>query len=218
MKKGKDKPEGAARPARRMPGAEAQSCLLDAAVELFHREGVRAVGVDAVVRQAGVNKMSLYRQFASKDELVSAYLRRKDEEFWRFWEDSLSRHPGDPRRQMVQLFVDMAAKAAAPGYRGCPFVNVAAEFPDPEHPVRLLVIANKAKLNERLAALAESAGAADPQWLASALALLIEGAYAASQTYGPGNGPFDVLPSVAERLIEAALPPKDPFSGPGGHP
>ena len=209
MKKGKRTAGAGVKSTRRMPGLEAHSCLLDAAADLFHREGVRAVGVDAVVKRAGVNKMSLYRQFASKDELVCAYLKRKDEDFWRFWDASLSRHPDDPRRQLIQLFVDMVEKTSSPGYRGCPFVNVAAEFPDPEHPARRLVMANKAMLNEKLVALAERAGAPDPQWLASALSLLIEGSYAASQTYGPGNGPLAVLPSLVERLIDATIPVRE---------
>jgi len=190
--------------ARRVRGVVAQSHLLDAAVELFQREGVRAVGVDAVVKRAGVNKMSLYRQFESKDALVAAYLKRKDEEFWQRWEASLAKHPGEPRRQLLQIVTDVAERASAPGNRGCPFVNVAAEFPDPEHPVRQLVATNKAALHERLVSLAVAAGAKDPPWLAHALALLIEGAYAASQTYGPCNGPTKVLPDIAERLIAAA--------------
>ncbi len=205
MKTSKSRAPGSGRARRRVPGVAAHRHLLDAAAELFHRDGVRAVGVDAVVKRAGLNKMSLYRQFASKDELVAAYLRHKDEEFWQRWEAGAARHPGDPRRQLLQIVADLAERLSAPDCRGCPFVNVAAEFPDPNHPVRRLVAANKAVLHERLAALAAAAGAADPAWLAHALALLIEGAFAASQTHGPGRGPVAVLPELAERLIAAAL-------------
>src|SRR6201996_5012629 len=94
-------------PARRARGAptagpQAQQHLLRAAEELFYREGVRAVGVDAVVERAGMNKMSLYRQFSSKDELVLAYLDRKDEQFFDYVEASFAQHPGKPVRQLQQ--------------------------------------------------------------------------------------------------------------------
>ena len=187
-------------------GPQAQEHLLRAAGELFYREGVRAVGVDAVVERAGVNKMSLYRQFSSKDDLVLAYLERKDKQFFGYVEKSVAKHPGEPARQLLQYFDDLAARASAEDYRGCPFVNVAVEFPDPSHPARQFVADNKARLIERITALATEAGADDPVALAHALGLLIEGVYAASQTYGPGCGPILAAPRVAARLIAAACP------------
>src|SRR5262245_31946842 len=120
-------------------GADAQAQILAAADELFYREGARAVGVDAVVKRAKVNKMALYRQFESKDALLLHYLARMDEVFWGYFESSLAQHPGKPREQLVQFFSDLAQRAAKPGYRGCPFVNIAAEFPDAKHPARRLV-------------------------------------------------------------------------------
>ncbi|MGH8781854.1 TetR/AcrR family transcriptional regulator [Paraburkholderia sp.] len=192
------------RPRAQMAGHEAQSHLLDAAAELFYREGVRAVGVDAVVELAGVNKMSLYRQFSSKDDLVVAYLERSDEGFFHRFEQSVAKHPGEPVKQIAQYFEDLTARASVPDYRGCPFVNVSAEFPDPAHPARLCVSRNKTKLMARLTELATAAGADDPVALANALALLIEGIYAASQTYGPTSGPVAVTARVAAQLVAAA--------------
>nr|WKF57458.1 Transcriptional regulator AcuR [Paraburkholderia busanensis] len=185
-------------------GPQAQQHLLRAAEELFYREGVRTVGVDAVVERAGVNKMSLYRQFSSKDELVMAYLERKDEQFFAYVEKSFAQHPGEPARQLQQYFDDLARRASIDDYRGCPFVNVSVEFPDVDHPARQFVFDNKARLMARIAALATAAGANDPQALADALGLLIEGVYAASQTYGPGCGPILAAPKVAAQLIAAA--------------
>ncbi|HKT96501.1 MAG TPA: TetR/AcrR family transcriptional regulator [Paraburkholderia sp.] len=185
-------------------GPRAQEHLLLAADELFYREGVRAVGVEAVVERAGVNKMSLYRQFSSKDDLVVAYLKRCDERFFERFEASIAKHPGDPARQLVQYFDDLARRASAPDYRGCPFVNVSAEFPDAAHPARQSVTDNKTKLIARLNELARAANAADPAALADELALLIEGVYAASQTYGPGCGPILAAPRMAKLLIDAA--------------
>ncbi|MFC0697660.1 TetR/AcrR family transcriptional regulator [Paraburkholderia humisilvae] len=185
-------------------GPEAQEQLLRAAAELFYRDGVRAVGVDAVVERAGVNKMSLYRQFSSKDDLVVAYLEQADREFFVRFERNFAKRPGDAVKQLNQYFSDLARRASAADYRGCPFVNVAAEFPDASHPARLCVSRNKAKLNARLNELAVQAGAREPAALADALALLIEGVYAASQTYGPGCGPIAAAPIVAAQLIAAA--------------
>ena len=187
-------------------GATAQQLLLRAAGELFYQEGVRAVGVDAVVERAGVNKMSLYRQFSSKDELIVAYLEQANDCFFSYFDKSIDQHPGDPVRQITQYFEDLQHRASREGYRGCPFVNVAAEFPDPSHPARQIVARNKAQLIERLTALTTAAGADDPVALADALALLLEGVYAASQTYGPGCGPVRSAARVAAQLVAAACP------------
>ncbi|WP_133651112.1 TetR/AcrR family transcriptional regulator [Paraburkholderia flava] len=204
------KPRAARRPRTQMAGHEAQTHLLDAAAELFYREGVRAVGVDAVVERAGVNKMSLYRQFSSKDDLVVAYLERSDEGFFRRFERSVAKHPGEPVKQIAQYFEDLLSRASVPDYRGCPFVNVSAEFPDPAHPARQCVARNKTKLMARLTELATEARADDPVALANALALLIEGIYAASQTYGPTSGPVAVAARVAAQLVSASCPQTAP--------
>lgn len=198
--------KAAARTRPHTAGATAQQLLLRAAGELFYQEGVRAVGVDAVVERAGVNKMSLYRQFASKDELIVAYLEQANDCFFSYFDTSIDQHPGQPVRQIAQYFEDLRHRASREGYRGCPFVNVAAEFPDPSHPARQIVARNKAQLIERLTALTTAAGADDPAALADALALLIEGVYAASQTYGPGCGPIQSAPRVAAQLVASACP------------
>jgi AcrR family transcriptional regulator len=194
----------ARKPRTQTAGPLAHEHLLNAAAELFYRMGVRAVGIEAVVERAGVNKMSLYRQFSSKDELVVAYLKRCDERFFERFDASLAKHPGEPVKQLYQAFDDLARRASAADFRGCPFVNVAAEFPDAAHPARQAVADNKAKLTARLTALARDAGAADPAALADALALLIEGVYAASQTFGPGCGAIAAAPRTARLLIDAA--------------
>ncbi|MGF6536344.1 MULTISPECIES: TetR/AcrR family transcriptional regulator [Paraburkholderia] len=197
-----------AKPARRArtqtAGPQAQEHLLKAAGELFYREGVRAVGVDAIVERAGVNKMSLYRQFSSKDDLVLGYLERQDTRFFSYVEKSFAQHPGEPARQLLQYFEDLVVRASVEDYRGCPFVNVAVEFPDASHAARQFVAGNKARLMARITELAVEAGADDPEALANGLGLLIEGVYAASQTYGPGCGPIQAAPRVAAQLIAAA--------------
>ncbi|RFU43969.1 TetR/AcrR family transcriptional regulator [Paraburkholderia sp. DHOC27] len=201
-------PTGAARRSRvQTAGPLAQERLLRAAGELFYREGVRTVGVDAVVERAGVNKMSLYRQFSSKDDLVLAYLQQADQRFFNYVEKSFAMHPGEPAKQLQQYFDDLAVRASVEDYRGCPFVNVAVEFPDATHAARQFVFDQKARLLARLTELATAAIADDPVALAHGLGLLIEGVYAASQTYGPGCGAILAAPRVAALLIAAACPP-----------
>ena len=183
-------------------GDIAQARILDAAEELFYRQGARNVGIEAVVARAGVNKMSLYRQFSSKDDLLIQYLQRRDQIFWAYFDASLAKHPEDPARQLRQLFLDLGKRVSQPGYRGCPFVNIAVEFPDPAHPARRLVADNKAGLLRRLTELATAARARAPAGLARALALVIEGVYAASQTYGADMPPGDALADVVDVLLE----------------
>jgi AcrR family transcriptional regulator len=186
-------------------GAVAHAQILDAAENLFYLEGARNVGVDAVVKRAGLNKMSLYRQFESKEELLQHYLLRRDQKFWAYFDASIDKHPGAPRHQLRQLFADLAQRTSAPSYRGCPFVNVAVEYPDRSHPARRMVADNKTRLLQRLMELVNAAGARDASSLAKSLALLIEGAYAASQTYGPDSSVMSALPIAAESLIDAAM-------------
>ncbi|UVS94686.1 TetR/AcrR family transcriptional regulator [Burkholderia glumae] len=191
---------------RRSPtaAATAYTQLLDAAEALFYQEGVRAVGVEAVVERAGVNKMSLYRQFASKDELVLAYLERKKANYFRRFDAAAARLPGDARAQLLQLVDDLAQRARQPTYRGCPFINVAVEFPDAAHPARVSVAENKQELMQRLVTLSTEAGARDPQLLADGLALVLEGIYAASQTYRAEHSPIGGAPQVVRMMIDAA--------------
>ncbi len=188
------------------PKLEAQAQIMDAAEILFYNEGARVIGIDAVVKLAGVNKMSLYRQFESKDALLLEYLKRRDEKFWNYLEASFAKHPDHPAKQLLQFFIDLKERAKHPGYRGCPFVNIAAEFPDRNHPARLMVAENKRKLFLRLFETAKKTKAPQPKLLAEGLAFLIEGAYTASQTYGKNHPLMDHLPEVVKALLVGAIP------------
>lgn len=183
------------------PPKPARERLLDVASDLFYREGIRAVGVDTVVAEAGVTKMSLYRSFASKDELVMAYLERRDKTYWAWWDDVVRRCP-EPREQLLTLVREIGERVSRRGYRGCPFTNAAIEFHDPGHPGRKVAEANKRELRRRLVALSQDLGAKDPEGLGEQLVLLIEGAYSSSQTFGPG-GPTRQLSAAAAALADA---------------
>ena len=131
----------------------ARTRILEAAADLFYREGIRAVGVDAVIAHSGVAKMSLYRNFAGKDELVAAFLEHRDQLYWEWWDKMLARHPCDPRAQIRAIFEAVGKRTAHPDYRGCPFINTAVEFPDGGHPGRVVALTNKQELRARLRAL-----------------------------------------------------------------
>ncbi len=179
--------------------------MFAAAVDLFYREGIRAVGVDAVARQAGVAKISLYRCFSSKEELVVAYLEQRRADYWQQWDDLVARHDGDPRGQLRAIFGYLVARTTQPRYRGCPFLNCAIEFPDPASPAHQLAVAVKREVVHRLTRMAEAIGARSPAQLADGLVLLIEGAYAISQTLGGRTSPAHVMTWAADALIDAQL-------------
>ena len=181
----------------------ARERILEVATDLFYREGIRAIGVDTIVARSGVAKMSLYRSFPSKDDLVVAFLTDADWRYWAWWDRVVARH-AEPRAQLGAIFRALAKKIASPSYRGCPFVNTATEFPDPDHPGRAVALANKRALRVRFRALAAAAGARDPDRLADQLQLLMDGAYATGPLLG-GADSGGALVAAAEALIAAQL-------------
>ncbi|HUC65321.1 MAG TPA: TetR/AcrR family transcriptional regulator [Stellaceae bacterium] len=181
----------------------ARDRLLAAAGELFYRQGIRSVGVDDIVARADVAKMSLYRSFPSKDGLAAAYLQAVDRRYWRWWDETVARHPGDPRAQLRALFRSLVRRTTRADWRGCPFTNAATEFPEPDHPARLVAEANKRELRRRLLDVVRAAGARRPALLADELLLLVEGAYVSGQTFGP-DGPTAAAAEAADALIAAA--------------
>ena len=190
--------------ARASAAPKAADRILDVARELFYREGIRAIGVDEIVKRAGVTKPSLYRSFPSKDELAASYLRKYDHEFWERFDEAVDAHPGDPRAQIVAFLTRVGKRTQKPDYRGCGMTNAAVEYPDHSHPARIVSEANKQELRRRLRAMAAAMGAADSDTLGDGLLLLIEGAYISGQLFGPG-GPAAAVAENADRLISASL-------------
>jgi AcrR family transcriptional regulator len=176
--------------------------ILSTAGELFYREGTRAIGVDEIVTRAGATKPSLYRAFESKDQLIAAYLAGEGEGFWRYFDAAVASHPDDPRAQILAFFDALGERAGRPGYRGCALTNAAVEYPAPDHPGRLVSVAHKQDLRDRLRGMTKAMGARKPKKLADALLLLIEGVYVSSQLFGP-DGPAGAARMAAEALIEA---------------
>ena len=147
--------------------------ILDTAAELFYREGVRAVGVDRISAESGVAKMTLYYHFRSKDELVAAWLRRRDEEWMTWLEGAAERRDGS---RLLAVFDALREWFDTPGFRGCAFINVHAELGWSNSAAAEIAAAHKRSLAAYLERLARTEGATDPEGLARELLLLVEGA------------------------------------------
>lgn len=182
----------------------ARKRIFDTASELFYARGVRAVGVDTIAAEADTTKMSLYRNFPSKDELVAEWLREHDARFWKEWEAMASRYPNDPRRQIHAAFGLLAKHVADPAARGCPMANVAVEITERDHPAKKVIEAHKAKLRSRLVQICIRIGVAEPRLLADQLFLLMEGAQVTTQTLGV-QGPARNVARSAKMLIDMHL-------------
>ncbi len=191
-----------------MPTGQASSLthqrLIDAASALFFRDGINATGIAAVAEFAGVSKMTLYAHFASKDELIVAYLNQRDERWNAAVLQTLAaaRSPADKLLSLFDLHRQWLSEG---GLRGCPFVNSAAEFPDRAHPVRLAVDRHKCGVKKHLLDLAQSAGLSDPQTLVRRLFLLLEGAFLTGALEND-DSVFLVARELAAELISAARP------------
>jgi AcrR family transcriptional regulator len=177
--------------------------ILETASTLFYARGVRAVGVDLVVAEAGVAKTSLYRHFGTKDDLVAAFLAREDEDFWGTWGRVAEKHVDDAEAELDAHLEWIGERVGRPNYRGCPQINVAAEFPEADHPARRVAAAHKRELRRRLKGIAERLSARRPDELAGQLALLINGAFVSSQVLEAGEA-TPLLQRTAHALIAAA--------------
>jgi AcrR family transcriptional regulator len=176
--------------------------ILAAAGDLFYRLGIRAVGVDAIAEAAGTNKMTLYRHFASKDELVAEYLRECAQLADASWERLRQAHPGDARAQLRAWLAEMAEHVADNDERGCPLANAAVELPEKAHPARRVIEDFKRAERARLIELCRAAGLAEPEMLADELHLLLEGAQVTAQSIGK-EGLGARLMRMGEAMISA---------------
>ena len=184
-------------------GIAVRDKILNTASELFYYEGIRAVGVDTIVEHSGVAKTSLYRWFPTKDDLIVAFLKRRDALFWEQWERTSAKHKGKPVQELLAQLQWISRYVTAPKYRGCPFITAATEFPDDCHSSRAVCLANKRELRQRLLALAREIKVDDPAMVADLLLMLIDGAYANSLILD-GPSPAKHLVAAGERLIKAS--------------
>lgn len=166
----------------RVPAAER---ILRSASEMFYREGIRAVGVDAIAAEAGVTKKTLYDKFGSKDRLIAAYLRGRDER-WRAWlVEGVERRGGSAEERLLSTFDVLEEWIESGNGRGCGFVNATVELPETAHPAWEVVMDQKRWMREYLAKLAAEAGAENPEVMADRFLILHEGVNVASSLEMP---------------------------------
>ena len=149
--------------------------LVRKALEIFYREGFHATGMDLLAAETGISKTTMFKHFRSKEELILAVLRLRDQNF-RNWLFRRMEQAGPPRAQLSAMFDALAEWFATPEFRSCMFIKAASEYPDPNHPIHAQAAEHKRLLFLQLHKIAADAGAEDPAALARALLLLKEGA------------------------------------------
>ncbi len=175
--------------------------IVACAQDLFHRLGIRGVGVEAIAEAAGTNKMTLYRHFGSKDDLILEYLNYKGRKADEIWAEIEATSPGDPVGQLYG-YIGQAAKFIATDERGCDLANAAVELTQEGHPGLRVIEEFKIRQRKRLEALCAAAGATTPGLLADALVLLIEGARVSRRSVGT-EGPSANLVGSGKAVIAA---------------
>lgn len=186
------------------PRKKAATRIFETACELFYQRGIRAVGVDEIVCQAGVTKPSLYRSFESKDALVAACIESFSADAVAEFDEQIAAAGPDPQARLRALITHVADELAEPDFRGCLMSNAAVEFRDEGHPARIVIEACKQQFRDRVGQLARDFADDQPDVLADGLIMLIEGAYFALHVFG-SKGPANTFAPTAERLIAGHL-------------
>lgn len=185
--------------------------ILAAASRLFYAQGFHHTGIDLIIAEAGVAKMSLYQHFRSKDELIGAFLARRDD-LWCGWlQARVEALGGTPRARLLAVFDALGEWFTSDDFRGCAFINAAAEFTDAKHSARVISQRHKERVAAYLKTLAEAAKMSRPAELAAQLALLAEGAIVTAQV-GPANEALNAATrakAIARRLLPDFQPAKE---------
>lgn len=177
--------------------------LITTAAELFYRQGCHATGIDAIIAKAGVAKMTLYKHFSSKDELVAATTRYLDELFHQRYLATLSAPEMLPTQRFLALFDAVAEWTESADFFGCPFVNMTAEFADHANPIHLAAAENKQRMLGMLVEVASAIGVEEPALLARQIQVLLEGSVVLAQVTGDSSFVRDAR-IAANSLIEMA--------------
>jgi AcrR family transcriptional regulator len=157
--------------------------ILNIADELFYREGIRATGVDTIIAKSGVAKTTLYRYYPSKDDLVVAYLQRRNQRFWELMEAEIANY-SQPREKLLAVFKWLDELLAKPDCLGCPFIVTSSEFGELDYPGHRVAIEHKQAVLKRLVELTEGVSIKDSEELGKNLILLIDGAFAQRRLFG----------------------------------
>jgi AcrR family transcriptional regulator len=185
------------------PKVRPRDRIIETAAALFREHGIRGVGVDTIAEAAGSNKMTLYRHFGSKDELVAECLRMQAEQGAEKWARLEREHPGDPLGQL-HGWIALIASYLKTETHGCDLANAAVELHEEGHPAWTVIGTFKAEQLQKLVATCRAAGARDPDLLADTLYLLVEGARLSRQING-ADGPSAVFVRAAEAAVAASI-------------
>ena len=189
--------------AAQQPGAApVRERILDAATEAFYREGIRAVSADKIISAAATTKVTFYRHFPTKDDLVAAYLDRQSAQI----REAAGTLPEDPCEALSALAQAMSSEACRPGFRGCPFINAAAEYPAADHPVRAAVRRHRDWFRGLVAGLAGRLGAENPELAADQLIMLRDGAMVHGYVPDPQTVAGSLL-QAGRAVLEQHIPP-----------
>lgn len=180
--------------------------ILAVARDLFYQHGIRAVGVDAIAEAASTNKMTLYRHFGSKDELVATYITELAKDGDALWDRLAQAHPGDPHAQLEGWVQHVENIFHGRVDRGCAIANAAVELRDTDHPARQIIDDYKTRKRERLVGLFREAGYAEPETLADEVFLLFEGARISIQCCSSPVGPASRLVGMLRSLLAGHAP------------
>ena len=180
--------------------------LVATAIELFYTRGFHAVGIDQVITAAGVTKTTFYKHFNSKSELMVEAVRRRDEWEMQAWDNAVRKLAGDdPCAQLLAFFDVMDLWFNDPDFRGCVFINTAAEFPNPHDPVHQAAAAHKRRTRDAFRDLAAQGGAADPEDFADRYTALLEGTLVLRQVHGRNDAAKVIRPAVEALLADHGL-------------
>ena len=177
--------------------------LVATALGLFNRDGFHATGIDKILSEAGVAKMTLYKHFKSKDELILAVLRRRDEEFRNWFMRAVESRSKTPRERLLAVFDALAEWFEGRDFSGCMFINASAEFAPLDDPIHGAAAEHKRLLHAYIRDQAQAAGAGDAAGLAMELMLLMEGAIVMAYVAGEA-GAARRAKAAAQKLLQSA--------------
>lgn len=184
--------------------SDARQRIIETAERLFYAEGIRGVGIDRIIAEAEVAKMSLYNHFPSKDDLILAVLQYREEKFNTLFDKWMERHVAAGMDRFEAFFAALKNWFESPGFRGCMFINTRVELADPGHPASKFAACHKERFHQMLRTIIEeSRGSKSADTMAPAIALLVEGAIVtAVMTESPA--PADVAKEAALALVAKA--------------
>jgi AcrR family transcriptional regulator len=189
---------------------DANACARDrifsAAINLFYRNGVRAVSVDAIAAEAGTTKVTFYRVFESKDDLIVQVLQEQSKRFWEWWDAVAAEYAGQPRKQIEQLIERFQNEIVADeACRGCAVANAAVEITEADHPALAVIKKHKSEIAQRLRDLCRAMGARQPDVLGDALSLLYSGAFSQRLAFSDGEqiSAMSAVSAAATALLDS---------------